>query len=190
MNKEPLNFKTKEDFKAWLRSNRTEKRAEVFIYKKGYAHLGITYEEAVQAALCYGWIDSVTRSYDDEKFIQAFTPRNAKSNWSLSNIKRMKLLIEAGEMTSYGLRTFDATLLDRLEDLIAAEASKKTIPVTLPEEMKALLVEAGVIEEFEGLSPSHQWRYLDYILDVKNQATSMSRVQKVINTLKGEKKMF
>ena len=81
--------------KALSRSDKFVRNA-IYLYKKGFAHLGLTYEDAVRIALCYGWIDAVTHSHDEKKIRQYFAPRQKRSNWSLSNIIRMKELIEKG----------------------------------------------------------------------------------------------
>lgn len=78
---EILEFKNKNDFKKWLKRNHeTHFGTDIFLFKKGYEHLGLTYEEAVRTALCYGWIDAVTHAYDEQKFRQYFSPRRRTSS--------------------------------------------------------------------------------------------------------------
>lgn len=85
--KDVFDFNSKEDFKAWLELNHeNSKGVDIYIYKKNFHHKGLSYEDAVRSALCYGWIDAVTHSYNEEKFIQYFAKRKKNSNWSLSNI--------------------------------------------------------------------------------------------------------
>ena len=72
-------------------------------YKKAAADQGLTYGDGVEEALCFGWIDSVTRSLDEEKFAQRYSPRKAGSVWSLSNIERVERLIASGQMTEAGM---------------------------------------------------------------------------------------
>ena len=75
-----LNFLDAESFRKWLDQNhRSSKEITIFIFKKGYSHLGILYEAAVKVALCYGWIDSITHGYDEEKCISYSLPNNTQS---------------------------------------------------------------------------------------------------------------
>lgn len=120
-----LYFKDFDSFLLWLKENHaSETEAFLYIYKKNSKEKGIKYEEAVLAALCYGWIDSIMHSYNDEKYILRFSPRNKNSNWSISNIKRMQKLIESNIMTEFGMARFEIELIEKLPDLIAKEKQK------------------------------------------------------------------
>ncbi len=77
-------------------------------YKVKTHKKSIKYEEAVEEALCYGWIDSIVKRIDDEKHMQKYTPRKDNSNWSASNKERVKKLINKGSMTEAGLRKIEA----------------------------------------------------------------------------------
>ncbi|MCK8058494.1 MULTISPECIES: YdeI family protein [unclassified Fusibacter] len=184
----PLDFKTKEAFRVWLMENHERcAGSDIFMYKKGYQHLGLGYEDAVRTALCYGWIDSVTHSYDEVKFIQYFSQRREKSNWSLSNIKRMKQLIEQGEMTEYGLRYFDQNLLDQLDELIERDRLEKEKGVEVPDFFKSVLEEENATELFEKTAFSQQKMFVAYISDAKKEQTKLNRCMKVIGILRGDK---
>ena len=92
------------DWRAWLeRNNDTEKEVWLIYYKKHTGKPRIPYDDAVEEALCFGWIDSTVKRVDDEKFAQKFTPRKNKSNWSDLNKKRAKKMIREGRMTKAGL---------------------------------------------------------------------------------------
>ena len=77
-------------------------------YKKHTGKAGATYGEAVEEALCYGWIDGVKKRVDDEQFMHRFSPRKAKSTWSGINVQRAIALIDAGKMAAPGLKAFKA----------------------------------------------------------------------------------
>jgi uncharacterized protein YdeI (YjbR/CyaY-like superfamily) len=103
----PRFFRTAEELRTWLEKNHA--RAEELIlgfYNQRSARKGLSYKEALDEALCFGWIDGVRRSMDEERYCQRFTPRRARSNWSLVNIKRVAELEEAGRMTTPGREAF------------------------------------------------------------------------------------
>lgn len=177
-----MDFKNAEAFRHWLEIHHASAEGRnIFIYKKGHQDKGMSYEEAVQTALCFGWIDAVTHAYDEEKFIQYFARRLKTSNWSISNIKRMKALIESGLMTEDGLTFFDMALIDQLP---ALEAQNKERP-EMPDYFLDMLENQHMIEMYEALSKSVQHRYIGYILDAKQEKTRLRRCQKIIDILNG-----
>jgi uncharacterized protein YdeI (YjbR/CyaY-like superfamily) len=109
MPSKPRSFRTEADFRAWLEKHHaSEKELMMRLFKVHARAKGIGYREALDAALCFGWIDGVRRSLDADSFVQRFTPRTAKSNWSSVNIARAKELIAEGRMHEAGLKAFDA----------------------------------------------------------------------------------
>ncbi len=103
----PKAFKTQKDFRKWLAENHASRTELVVrLYKVHAKHKGIGYREALDEALCWGWIDGVVRRLDEDSFQQRYTPRRAKSNWSAVNIKRMKTLIAEGKVAKPGLAAF------------------------------------------------------------------------------------
>ena len=102
-------FDTSTEWRAWL-AEHGQNASEIWLglYKKGGDKTGITYEESVQEALCYGWIDGLTKRVDDISYKIRFTPRKPKGNWSASNIARVELLIKNGKMTPAGLVHIEA----------------------------------------------------------------------------------
>ncbi len=176
-----LYFEDKEDFKNWLIANHSiDKGQNLFIYKKGYTHLGISYEDAVQAALCYGWIDSITHRCDEEKFLQYFSPRKKNSHWSLSNLLRMKSLFKSDEMTAHGLVFFP---IDSLQDMITEKQRQQDGPVSIPEFFKDLLIQKEVLNLFKEQTKSVQQRYIQHILEAKKDETKLRRCHKIIDIL-------
>jgi uncharacterized protein YdeI (YjbR/CyaY-like superfamily) len=104
----PRFFRSPAEFRTWLEKNH-DRESELLVgfYKKSSGKRGITYEEALDEALCFGWIDGVRRSVDDERSTIRFTPRRQKSNWSLKNIRRVNELTELGRMAPSGIAAFD-----------------------------------------------------------------------------------
>lgn len=181
-----LQFKTQDEFKKWLKNNRDSQGQQVFIYKKKYHHKGLCYEDAVRAALCYGWIDSVKHSHDEEKFMLYFAKRKKGSNWSLSNIKRMKELIDNHEMTNAGLEYFDLDLIDQIEVLEAKEKREKSSDIVIPDYFLELLDDKN-LSLFYGENKSQQRNFIKYIESAKKDETKIKRCHKVIGILNGEK---
>ena len=100
-------FKSPADFRAWLEAHHSTVRDFwVGFYRKSAGRKGIAYLEAVDEALCFGWIDGVKKRVDDERYMHRFTPRKADSTWSVVNTKRMKQLIALGRVADRGLDTF------------------------------------------------------------------------------------
>ncbi len=104
---EPKFFADGEAFRAWLEEHHaTETEVQVGFYKRGSGKQGITWPEAVDEALCYGWIDSVLKRIDDARYSIRFTPRKPRSIWSAVNLARVPQLISAGRMWEPGLRAY------------------------------------------------------------------------------------
>jgi uncharacterized protein YdeI (YjbR/CyaY-like superfamily) len=102
-------FRTQKAFRDWLtRNHDKEKELMLLLFKVHAKHRGIGYREALDEALCFGWIDGVLRRVDDDSHLQRFTPRRAKSNWSKVNIKRFKELQAEGRVHPAGLAAFNA----------------------------------------------------------------------------------
>lgn len=188
MKPEIMEFTGKIQFRRWLEINHeTHAGIDIYLYKKGYEELGLTYEDAVRTALCFGWIDAVTHSHNEKKFRQYFAPRQKRSNWSLSNMIRMKELIASNEMTDFGLKYFDLTLLDQLDQKIAEDQALKKTPLEIPDFFQTILTEKNAEARFRSETPSAQRRYVRYILDAKKLETKVRRCHKVIKILFGEK---
>ncbi len=110
---EILDFKTSNGFERWLAKNHNKvTRIWLRFFKKDSGKASITYKEAVDEALCYGWIDGQANKYDDESWIQKFTPRGAKSIWSKKNTGNIERLTTLGKMRSPGLEEVEKAKAD------------------------------------------------------------------------------
>src|ERR1041385_7015408 len=100
----PRFFASADTFRRWLEDHHAS-TPEVWVgyYKKSSGKRGMVYAEAVEQALCFRWIDGITKSIDDERYMQRFTPRRARSYWSAVNIRKMQTLIEQGRVAAAGL---------------------------------------------------------------------------------------
>ena len=99
----PLEFEDRCQWRTWLKKNHSiETEAWLILYKKKYQDQGLTLDEAVEEALCFGWIDSTLRSLDEKRYALRYSPRKQNSIWSMSNIQRVEKLIAEGKMTAAG----------------------------------------------------------------------------------------
>ncbi|MEQ1518143.1 MAG: YdeI/OmpD-associated family protein, partial [Usitatibacteraceae bacterium] len=109
MTQTPTFFKTAKAFRVWLGKNHArESELLLGFYRKDTGLGGITYPEAVDEALCFGWIDGVKKRLDDVSYTQRFTPRKPRSIWSLINVAHVERLTAAGRMSPSGIRAFEA----------------------------------------------------------------------------------
>ncbi len=100
---ETLTAHTRADFRRWLEANhRTKKEIWLVIYKKASGKMGISYDESIDEALCFGWIDGIMKSMDAEKYAQRFCPRRKGSNWTPANRAKARRLIAEGKMNEAG----------------------------------------------------------------------------------------
>jgi len=125
-------FKTEAAFEAWLRANHA-RETEIWlrIYKKDAGKPTVTNAQALDVALCWGWIDGIRKSFDDESFLQRYTPRRPRSTWSQINRQHAARLIAARRMMPPGQRQIDAARADGRWDAAYAPiraATKATIP--------------------------------------------------------------
>jgi uncharacterized protein YdeI (YjbR/CyaY-like superfamily) len=106
-------FKSQQAFEAWLaRNHGTVGGIWLRIYKKGSGEKTVTYAEALDVALCHGWIDGLKRTYDEVSFIQRFTPRRSRSAWSKVNVGHVERLAREGRMQPPGLAAVEAAKRD------------------------------------------------------------------------------
>jgi uncharacterized protein YdeI (YjbR/CyaY-like superfamily) len=128
-------FRTEAAFARWMKTNHArETELWLKIHKKGSGLPTVTNAQAIDVALCWGWIDGIRKSFDERSFLQRFTPRRARSIWSQINRDHVARLTAAGRMTPHGQRQVDAARADGRWDAAYApmrSASKATIPEDL-----------------------------------------------------------
>jgi uncharacterized protein YdeI (YjbR/CyaY-like superfamily) len=132
-------FRTEAAFAAWIKANHA-RETEIWlkIHKKGSGLPTVTNPQAIDVALCWGWIDGIRKSFDERSFLQRFTPRRARSIWSQINRDHVARLTAAGRMTPHGQRQVDAARADGRWD--AAYAPMRTASHTLiPEDLRAAI---------------------------------------------------
>lgn len=181
-----LSFATKALFADWMAHNyHTCDGLWLKIAKKASGIPTVTYAEALDVALCYGWIDGQKKSFDETYFIQKFTPRRAKSMWSQRNREHVERLIQAGEMQPAGQAQIDAAKADGRWD--AAYASPAHIQ--MPEDFKQALATHPAAKAFyDTLNKTNTFAFLWRITTAKRPETRAARIEKFIAMLeRGEK---
>jgi uncharacterized protein YdeI (YjbR/CyaY-like superfamily) len=179
-------FKNREAWRAWLAENHArETELWLVYYKKHTGKPSVAQPDAVEEALCYGWIDSIVRTIDDERYMQKYTPRKDKSNWSALNKKRVAKLIRQGKMTPAGQAKIDAAKKNGSWSRLDAVEQRAEMP---PELEKALGRNKKARAFFEELAPSHKKQYIWWIASAKRDETRKKRVRETVKRLAAGRK--
>jgi uncharacterized protein YdeI (YjbR/CyaY-like superfamily) len=175
-----MTFETPKDLGQWLKLNyATEKELWVKIFKKKTGIPSVTWDDVVIEALCWGWIDGVKKSIDDQAYLQRITPRKARSNWSKRNIEHAERLINEGRMTEFGLVHIRAAKKDgRWEN--AYVASKIKVP---PDFLAALESKPKAKQFYEALNKSSRYVIAYGLESAKKSETRQKRFAKFMNMM-------
>lgn len=176
-----LPFETKEKFAEWL-AKQHDKSAGVWmkLAKKATGIPSVTYQEALDVALCYGWIDGQKRSFDDKYFLQKFTPRRPKSIWSKINTEKVEILIASGEMKPSGLRAVEAAKQDGRWDEAYKSQKNMSVPVDF---QSALRKNKAAKTFFESLTSAKRYSFLFRIETAKKAETRERRIRQFVEML-------
>ena len=171
-------FETAADWRAWLDANHDQVR-ELWVgyYKKATGKPTMTWSEAVDQALCYGWIDGIRKSIDDESYMNRFTPRKPRSIWSNVNVKRVGELIELGLMQPAGLKAFEARSPER-EGVYSAEQGDLQLADADEQQFRA---NAAAWEFFQKQPATYRKAALWWIISAKKAETHDRRLAKLID---------
>jgi uncharacterized protein YdeI (YjbR/CyaY-like superfamily) len=183
-----LLFETQQDWEAWLKEHHHE-AAGIWLKlaKKDAGIASLTYAEALESALCYGWIDGQKASFDHQHWLQKFTPRRPKSIWSQVNCEKATALIAAGRMQPAGLRQVELAKADGRWDQAYASPSRITIPADFQSELDKK-PEAQAF--FNTLNSANRYAILFRIQTAKRAETRSARIQKFIEMLLKHEKMY
>jgi uncharacterized protein YdeI (YjbR/CyaY-like superfamily) len=177
MSAAPVFFRSAGEFRRWLEKNH-DKATEVFVgfYKKDSGRDGITYREALDEALCFGWIDGVRRRVDDRSYTNRFSPRTKRSIWSAVNIKRVHELIAEERMATPGRRVFEGRDESRA-NLYSYERATCEFP---PEYVKLFRARPKAWTFFERQPPSYRRLGCWYVMSAKKEETRQRRLKALI----------
>lgn len=180
-------FKNRAEWRAWLAKNyATEKELWLVLYKKNSIKPTVTYDEVVEEALCFGWIDGIVKAIDDEKYAVRFSPRKSGSIWSESNKKRVAKMIVQGWMTAIGLAKVEEAKRNGECVKAAQREDVSNIPADL---RRALKADKQAERNFVALAPSHKRQYIYWITEAKTDATRQKRIRETIRMVKDNKKL-
>ena len=170
-------FKTPSQFRKWL-DNNNGRSIEIWVglYKKDSTERGITYSEALDQALCYGWIDGALESIDENVWMKRFTPRKPGSIWSLVNIKRVEKLNKLGLMTPAGLKAFNARLKEK-SGIYSYEQEEKELA---DDYKKKLMANKKAWECFQSQAHSYQRTVIHWVMRAKREKTRQKRLMELI----------
>ncbi len=175
---EPQFFKNRESWRKWLRKNH-DKRSEIWIlaFKR---HVGVgclSYTEALEEALCYGWIDCGLKRIDDERYKLRFTPRRQKSIWSTRNRSIAERLIEEGKMTSHGMAKIKAAKRSGAWNRTVRPSKVPRIPKDLKD---ALMENDSAWRNFQAFARSYRHAYIGWVTSAKRPETRKKRIREVV----------
>lgn len=177
----PVLFKNAKAFESWLRKHHaTSDGLWLQIAKKGAEEPSVSYAEAVEIALCWGWIDGQKKSLDEQHYLQRFTPRRARSIWSKVNVEKVAALIEAGRMQAPGHAQIEAAKADGRW----AKAYDSARTATVPEDLQAALdAEPQARAFFATLNAANRYAVLWRIQTAVKPETRARRIAQLVAML-------
>ncbi len=167
-----LYLKDRSDWRAWLRKNsRTSDEIWLLFYKKKSGKPRIAYDDAVEEALCFGWIDTKVKNIDEARYAQRFTSRKAQSRWSALNIQRAEKLIAEGKMTPAGLMAFSPQV----------RRETPSMPERLPKDLEnQFKMKSDAWEHFKRFPPSYRQITIGWVASAKKEETRLKRLNQLI----------
>jgi uncharacterized protein YdeI (YjbR/CyaY-like superfamily) len=179
--------KNRKEWRQWLQDNHlTSSGIWLVYYKKNSEKSGVTYDEAVEEALSFGWIDSKVNAIDEERFMQVFTPRKPGSIWSKLNKERVKKIMEEGIITPAGLEKIEAAKKDGSWDFLD-DIDRLVIPFDLKEAFDSSKIAK---RNFDTFNESIKKQILYWIKTAKRPQTRKNRIEKVVTLAVENKNPF
>ncbi|MGH1417026.1 MAG: YdeI/OmpD-associated family protein [Pelagimonas sp.] len=165
-----LFFTTKDAFSEWLTANSDAKELWVGYYRKSTGRPSLSWSDSVDVALCFGWIDGVRHSIDDQSYKIRFTPRKSNSVWSAVNVKKVKELIQSGKMKPAGLHVFS-----NRSDKQGYTSDDRNVP--LSQDFEALVKANPQAWQFlTNLAPSNRRDSIWWVMSAKKEETRLKRL--------------
>jgi uncharacterized protein YdeI (YjbR/CyaY-like superfamily) len=179
-----LEFADRRQWRTWLEEHHAEE-SEVWLAlrKKAFSPPGLSLEEAVEEALCFGWIDGLLKRLDERRYVLRFTPRRSNSVWSVSNIERAERLIQKGRMTDAGLKAIAEAKENGQWDAALRREQVDVIPVDLE---AALRAREGALAAYRSLPASRKKQYIYWLQSAKRPATKERRIERIVDEVAGK----
>jgi uncharacterized protein YdeI (YjbR/CyaY-like superfamily) len=181
----PIFFESQAALRRWLEENHdTASELWVGLYKVGSGKPSITWPEVVDEALCFGWIDGIRKSIDDQRYTNRLTPRKPGSYWSARNVLRAKELIEAGRMTPAGLAALESRREDRTA-IYSYEQRPQDLPTEYEREVRA---NRRAWDFWRSVAPSYRKAATWWVISAKQEDTRRRRLAALIeHSARGER---
>ena len=179
-----ITMKDRAAWRTWLERNHESVKEIWIVYAKKHSKMkSVSYEEAVEEAICFGWIDGQVRTVDEDRFMQRFSPRTKKSRWSELNIARAEKMINTGLMTDAGRAIFNEAM-----------KQERTVPsltsYSIPDELEAALASSPVaLRNYQNMAPTYRLMYAAWVDTAKMPETRQRRAEKSIGLLMANKKL-
>jgi len=181
-------FETQPDWEAWLEEHHTNtKGIWLKLAKKDTGIASVSYTEALEGALCYGWIDGQKASFDEQYWLQKFTPRSPKSIWSKVNCGKATVLMAEGRMQPAGMQQVELAKADGRWEAAYESQSKITVPADF---QSALDKNQQARDFFNTLNSVNRYAILFRIQTAKKPETRSARIQKFIEMLTNKQKLY
>jgi uncharacterized protein YdeI (YjbR/CyaY-like superfamily) len=172
-------FPNEQAFERWLRTyHARESELWIKMHKKGSGLRSITHLQAIDVALCWGWIDGLRKGFDAQSFLQRFTPRKSKSVWSQINRENVERLIAAGRMTPHGQRQVDAAKADGRWEAAYAPIRAATEATTPPDLRAAIAASPRALKSFRTLNRQNLFALA---FRTNNMKTAVGRARKIVS---------
>lgn len=181
-----LQVSCRQEWRSWLEANHaTAKEIWLVIHKKRFAEKGVILQDAMEEAVCFGWVDSVMHGVDAEKIILRFSPRRKGAAWAMSNIKRVEKMIAEGKMTPAGMAAVEEAQQNGEWEAAIRREDTSIIPLDL---QQVFAVDETAQQHFEQLPRSQKKQFLGWISEAKTPATRQRRINETIKRLSENKK--
>jgi uncharacterized protein YdeI (YjbR/CyaY-like superfamily) len=175
----PVFFATPAEFRAWLEEHHdTTQELWVGLHKRSSGKPSITWPEAVDQALCHGWIDGIRKSIDETSYMNRFTPRKRGSTWSAKNVKRMKELIRMGVVSPAGLKVFEERLQDKTGIYSYEQRNAARLDASQARRFRS---NKKAWTFFEKQPPSYRQSAIWWVVSAKREETRLRRLAQLID---------
>lgn len=171
------------DWRNWLRLHHAQERVVWLLFPKSKDVRSVTYSDALDEALCWGWIDSIIKRIDDSWYGRKFTPRTNASKWSTVNVTRFRKLLDAGKVQPSGLAVVAPEVLERIRKPRLEAKAPRPSRLASPELDEALTVNLKARTFFETLAPSYRKNYIAWVSSAKQPETRKRRAEEAARLL-------
>jgi uncharacterized protein YdeI (YjbR/CyaY-like superfamily) len=176
-------FKTQEEFNDWLEEHAEASEIWLGYFKKSTGLASLTWSESVDVALCFGWIDGIRKTIDEQRYKIRFTPRKMKSVWSAVNVKKVKALVKLGKMKPAGMQLFN-----NRTDAEGYSSEQRNVQLASEYEEKIKLNQSAWLF-FTNLAPSYKRDSIWWVMSAKKEETRLKRLGILITSSEAELKI-